>query len=124
MKDPLLFLSPYHGIDPRQGSRYYPRWADHHVHTPFHADDGQWCSQPYSLDSDALDDFAILRANGYRIRIDGHSEHFQDCLTVIIKPLHHNTVITNNSISAPSRSEGEKQSPDAVNIGACSKDQQ
>lgn len=114
MNDPLVFLSPYHGIDPRQGSRYYPRWADHHAHTPFHAEDSQWCSQPYSLDSDALDDFAILRAHGYRIRIDGHSEHFRDCLTVIIT----------NQISAPSRHEGHTENPGATNTGACTaKDQ-
>lgn len=118
MKDPLSVLAEFHGISETSGMKYYPKWADHHLDTPFTIGQDVWMSQPYEIGSDALDDFAILRAHGYRIRIDGHSEHFQDCLTITIKPLHHNTVVTNNSISAPSRSEGEKKSPDATNIEA------
>ena len=108
MKDPLSVLAEFHGISETSGMKYYPKWADHHLDTPFTIGQDEWVSQPYEIGSDALDDFAILRAHGYRIRIDGHSEHFQDCLTVIIT----------NHISALSRSEGEKKSPDATNIEA------
>jgi hypothetical protein len=123
MKDPLSVLAEFHGISETSGMKYYPKWADHHLDTPFTTGQDEWVSQPYEIGSDALDDFAVLRAHGYRIRIEGHSEHSQDCLTIIIKPLHHSIAVTNSSISAPSRFDGNKQSPDVNGIRALDKDQ-
>lgn len=83
-KPPLAYLQDRHHV-----SRYNPTpasWIDHVYRGALSDGSPFWVAEPYGLDSDAEEDFAYLRENGFVVDVNpkGFAKRWNERVTVVL----------------------------------------